>query len=65
MNNISPVALHVLPGRLIGGNIVPSRTGGQASRPYIVTFFLVHHLLVDLAFPCGAPIPLLRRLALT
>ena len=64
MNNKSPVALHILPGRLIGGNVVPSRTGGQASRPYIVIFFLVQHLLADLALRSSAPIPLLGRLAL-
>jgi len=65
MKDKSPIALHVFPVRLIGGNVIPSRTGWQANRPFIVIFFLVQHLLIGLALCCGAPIPLLQLLMLT
>jgi hypothetical protein len=65
MKDKSPTALHVLPGRLIGGNFIPSRTGWQASRPHILIFFLVQHPLIGLSVCCGAPIPSLRLLVLT
>ena len=65
MKDKSPIALYVLPGRLIGGNVIPSRTGWQASGPFIVICFLAQHLLIGLALCYNAPISLLRLLMLT
>src|SRR5260221_81500 len=41
MKDISAVALHVLPGGLIGRHVVPSRTGRQTRGPHIVIFLLI------------------------
>lgn len=49
MKDIFPITLHILPGRLIDGIVIPPGTRWQASRPHIVIFLF---LLVQCVLIC-------------